>query len=121
MYQREGALPEQGMAGFAEMLVRPLLRPLQGSVRLQYFDTDGYNSMIYAYEQDVAFSYSIPAFFDRGWRYYVNLQYKWGRQWTFWLRWAQTFYPEKKSMGSGWDEIAGGRRSEWRFQARFMF
>lgn len=119
-YEREGHFPEQGMAGFSELLYRPVMKPFQGSVRLHYFDTEGYNSRVYAYEQDVAFSYSIPAFFDRGWRYYFNFQYKCGRHWTFWLRWAQTFYPEKKNLGSGWDEIAGGRRSEWRFQGRLV-
>lgn len=93
------------------------------SARLHYFNTDGYDARIYAYERDLLYSFSIPAFYDKGWRYYLQLQGKLRRdmiikglkvQW--WLRWAQTVYNNRETVGSGYDEIIGNRRSEWKCQ-----
>jgi hypothetical protein len=32
------------------------------------------------------------------------------------LRWAQTLYDNREIVGSGYDEIIGNRRSEWKCQ-----
>lgn len=93
---------------------------MSAGIRLQYFETDGYNSRIYAYENDVLYSYSIPAFFDKGFRYYFNLNYDLGKKISFWLRLAQTVYQDKGSVGSGLDEINGNRRTELKLQARLL-
>jgi hypothetical protein len=58
--------------GFFDILYKPLLAPYAAVLRLQYFETDSYNSRIYAYENDVLYSYSIPAFYDKGFRYYFT-------------------------------------------------
>lgn len=97
-----------------------MLKPFSGILRLQYFETDGYNSRLYAYENDVLYSYSIPAFFDKGFRYYLNLNYDLTRKLTLWVRWAQTIFRDKKSIGSGLDEIEGNSRSELRLQVRLF-
>jgi hypothetical protein len=50
---------------------------------------------LYAYENDVLYSFSIPAFYKPAWRYYVNLHsnklnwWKKGPQLQAWLRWGQ--------------------------------
>ena len=90
-------------------------------MRLQYFETDGYNSRIYAYESDVLYSYSIPAFFDKGFRYYLNLNYDLTKKLSCWVRFAQTIYRNRNTVGSGLDEIQGNRKSEMRFQVRWIF
>jgi hypothetical protein len=69
----------------------------------------------------VLFSYSIPGFFDNGFRYYCNLNYDVNRKLTVWLRWAQTVYRNKNVIGSGLDEIAGNRRSEIKLQGLYKF
>ena len=97
-----------------------MLKPFSGVLRLQYFETDGYNSRIYAYENDVLYSYSIPAFYDKGYRYYVTFNYDLTQKLSFWLRWAQTIYRDKTSIGSGLDEIDGNKRSEIKFQVRLL-
>ncbi|HEX4876667.1 MAG TPA: hypothetical protein VFV31_08350 [Chitinophagaceae bacterium] len=117
-YDRKGLNAENGFLGFFDIGYKPLMKPLSGILRLQYFETGGYNSRIYAYENDVLYSYSIPAFFDKGFRYYCNLSYDITRKITVWLRWAQTIYRDKESIGSGLDEISGNKRSEMRLQAR---
>jgi hypothetical protein len=112
---------EKGFLSFFDVLYKPLLKPYSAALRLQYFETDSYNSRIYAYENDVLYSFSIPAFFDKGYRYYLNLNYDLTRKISIWVRWAQTIYRDNKTIGSGLDEIIGNKKSEFRVQARWIF
>jgi hypothetical protein len=120
-FDRKGENNEKGFLTFVDVVYKPVMKPFSGIIRLQYFETDDYNSRIYAYENDVLYSYSIPAFFDKGFRYYISLNYDWGKKLTFWLRWAQTIYKNRDTVGSGLDEIPGNRRSEVKFQVRVLF
>ncbi|HMU45767.1 MAG TPA: helix-hairpin-helix domain-containing protein [Chitinophagaceae bacterium] len=119
-YDRKGDNSETGFLGFIDFIYRPLLKPFSGLIRLQYFETNGYNSRIYAYENDVLFSYSIPAFFDKGFRYYALLNYDLGKKISFWLRLAQTVYQNKQTVGSGLDEISGRKKTEIKLQLRYI-
>lgn len=120
-FDKKGENSERGFLTFFDFVYRPVLKPVSIVTRLQYFETDDYNSRIYAYENDVLYSYSIPAFYDKGFRYYINLNYDWGKKLSFWLRWAQTIFKNRNSVGSGLDEIPGNRRSELKFQVRYQF
>jgi hypothetical protein len=86
-----------------------------------YFETEGYNSRIYAFENDVLYGYSIPVFFDKGYRYYLNINYDLTKKFSFWIRLSQTIYPEKKSYGSGLDEVNSNTKTELKFQAIYSF
>jgi hypothetical protein len=119
-YDREGKSSEEGFLIFTEGSYKPGFS-FSVNARLQYFETSGYNSRIYAYENDVLFSYSVPAFFDKGLRYYCNLNYDLNKKFSVWLRWAQTVYRNKKTIGSGLDEIVGSRRSEIKVQTLFRW
>jgi hypothetical protein len=119
-YDKRGTNRETGFLAYNDIICRPLLQPFSGVLRLQYFETDDYNSRIYAYENDLLYSYSIPAFFDKGYRYYLLLNYNLDKKLTFWLRFAQTIYPEKKLIGSGLDEISGRRKTELKAQIRWI-
>lgn len=119
-FQKEGTNAEEGFLTFLETAYTPSLK-LKGNLRLQYFETGNYDSRIYAYESDVLYSYSIPAFSGNGFRYYVNLQYNAGKHLSFWLRLAQTAYHEKELIGSGLDEISGSCKTDVRGQIRYQF
>lgn len=120
-YDKNGINRENGFLVYSDFMYRPGQNPFSAVVRLQYFETDGYNSRIYAYENDVLYSYSIPAFFDKGYRYYVTLNYDVNKSLSLWFRWAQTIYSDKKLIGSGLDEIKGNTRSEAKLQIRCLF
>ncbi|MEQ1676199.1 MAG: helix-hairpin-helix domain-containing protein [Chitinophagaceae bacterium] len=120
-YDKRGENRETGFLTFADIIYKPLLSPFGGVVRLQYFETDGYNSRLYAYENDVLYSYSIPVFSEKGFRYHVTLSLDVGKKLSFWLRWAQTVYPGKKEIGSGLDNIAQNRKTEVKLQGRLVF
>ena len=120
-YDKNGDNPETGFLTFFDVIYKPLMKPFSGVLRLQYFETDGYNSRLYAYENDVLYSYSIPVFYDKGYRYYMTVNYDMSKKVSFWLRLAQTIYRDKKSIGSGLDEIEGDKKTEVKLQARFLF
>ena len=112
---------QNGFLTYVDVGYRPFGKPLSVVTRLQYFETDGYDSRIYAFENDVLYSFSIPQFIGKGLRYYVNLNLDVTKKMTVWLRWAQTIYANQTSMGSGLDEIQGNRRSEVKLQAMYNF
>ncbi len=118
---KKGAVKEKGFLTYLDGLFKPLMKKYSGSVRLQYFKTDGYDSRLYAYENDVLYSFSIPVFYDNGFRYYVNFNYDVNSKLSIWLRWAQTVYQGKTIIGTGLDEIAGNKRTEVKIQAQYQF
>lgn len=120
-HDKKGPHPESGFLFFTDWVYQPLLQPYGAAVRVQFFETEGYNARIYAYENDVAFSYSIPGFYDKGFRYYLNLSYDLGKKAGIWVRWAQTVYPGKMAVGTGQDEIPGNKKSELRLQFQYIF
>jgi hypothetical protein len=69
----------------------------------------------------VLYSFSIPAFFDTGFRYYFTITYDASKKLAFWLRMAQTIYKGKLLVGSGLDEIQGNKRTEVKIQATYNF
>jgi hypothetical protein len=96
-------------------------RKLSANLRLQFFETNSYDSRIYVYESDVLYGFSIPAFYDKGFRYYFNFNFDVTKKLKFWLRWAQTIYNDKNVIGSGLDEIKGKLRSEMKVQIQYNF
>jgi hypothetical protein len=115
-YDKNGINSEKGFLTYFDILYKPLLKPFSANIRLQYFETDDYNSRIYAYENDLLYSYAIPAFYDKGWRYYLNLNYDVSKRISIWFKWGQTIYTEKNTVGSGLDEINNNQKSEIKFQ-----
>ena len=112
---------EQGFLTYFDFLYKPLLKPWSGNLRLQYFETDSYNSRLYAYENDVLYSYSIPVFYDKGIRYYCNVNYDVNKKLTVWVKWGQTIYKYKIFIGSGLDEITGNKKTEIKLQIGYRF
>ena len=120
-FDKNGPDPGHGFLFYADLLYRPPLKPYSGSLRFQYFQTDNYNSRLYAYENDVLYAYSTPVFYDKGLRYYINLAYEMTERLSFWVRWSQTIYPGKTLIGSGLDEIDHNHKTEVKFQALYVF
>ncbi len=88
--------------------------------RIALFDTDDYESRQYVYEKNVLWAFSIPSYYGQGMRYYFLLQYQPSRKFTCWLRWAQTNYTDRMTIGSGLQEIQGNNISDFTFQLRYQ-
>lgn len=112
---------EVGFLSFQDVIYKPLNSKLSGNMRFAIFDTPGFNSRIYAYENDVLYGYSVPALQGKGLRYYLNLRYTLQKGADLWLRYALSSYLDQESIGSGHDMIAGHQRSEVKLQLRLQF
>ena len=112
---------QQGYLTYFEAKYKPFGKPVSFNGRIQYFETDGFDSRMYAYESDVLYSFSIPQFIGKGMRYYFNVNYDISKKMTTWFRWAQTVYNNQDVLGSGLDEINSDRRTEVKFQVLYNF
>lgn len=127
-YGQEPDRKERGYLIYAEIHYKSPTKPVSGNTRLQYFETDSYTSRLYAYENDVLYSSGIPAIFDKGFRWYINVRTDVSRLVFPYIkvvnaqtamRYAITRYSELSKIGSGMDEIQGNLRSEFRFSLIF--
>jgi len=118
---KNGAAQENGFLFYSEIFYKPSLQSFSMNARVCYFETDSYDSRIYAFENDVLYAYSIPVFSGKGYRYYLNLRYKVNKKFSLFGRFAQTIYNEKKEIGSGLDLIQGNKKSEIKLQAMYSF
>ena len=85
------------------------------------FGTDGYDSRQYVYERDVLYAFSFPAYFDRGVRHYLLVQYNLNRHVDVWVRWARTDLTNQDTIGSDLDQISAPHKTEVKVQARWRF
>ncbi len=113
--------PEHGFLIYFDYIYNPLLKPYSGNIRLQYFEADSYNSRLYAFENDVLYNFSIPVFYNKGYRYYININYNINKKLSCWLRWAQTIYKDQAIIGSGLDEISSNHKTDIKLQAIYHF
>ncbi len=120
-FDKKGEAAEQGFLMYADVLYKPVMKRYSGNVRLQYFETDGYNSRLYAYENDVLYYFSIPLFYGKGYRYYINLNYDLSKRLSFWVKWSQYIYKDQSTVGSGLDQITGSQKTEVRLQLLYRF
>src|SRR5690606_35113484 len=107
---------EDGFLSYLDFLYKPMMKKFAAGARIQYFETESYNSRLYAYENDVLYNFSIPPFSGAGIRYYININYVIKKKFTFYVRFAQTNYKNVTSIGSGNDEIMEDHRYEIKFQ-----
>lgn len=120
-YKRGNNPTENGYLIYQDIIYKALSSPLSFSFRYAIFETSSYNTRIYAYENDVLYAFSIPAFYDNGSRAYLTLRYTIVKNIDLWLRYAQTFYYNRNTIGSGLEQINGNTRSEIKAQVRFRF
>ncbi|NOG57205.1 MAG: hypothetical protein HND54_05675 [Bacteroidetes bacterium] len=112
---------EHGFLIYQDLNYKQLSFPVSFSIRYAIFETDSYNSRIYAYENDVLYAFSIPAFSGRGSRFYAVAKYHIRRGVDLWLRYSQTYYADRFVIGSGKDQINGNLKSEIKAQLRLKF
>ena len=60
---------------------------------------------VYAYESDVLYAFSIPAFSGRGQRVYAVARFPLLRGLDAWIKMGVTVYQDKQSVGSGLEQI----------------
>jgi hypothetical protein len=111
----------EGFLLYQDLVYRFLKIPLQLSMRYMLYRTTDYSARIYAYEDDVLYSYSIPAIYDEGNRSYLMIRYELCSDLTMWFKWGQTVIDDATGIGTGLDRIEGNVKSEIKVQIRWVF
>ncbi len=116
MYSKQNC--EKGFLILLDLDYQPLKKPFSLNSRLAWFKTDGYNTRLYAFENDLLYSFSVPALYGRGLRAYLNLEYRIAKNFTLWAKFAQTF-PFTQSADKVDQNPAS--KSEFKIQVRYQF
>ncbi len=120
-YQKGNLNPEFGFLSIQDIIYNPMGSKFSGNIRFAIFETAGFNTRIYTYENDVLYAYSVPAYQGKGTRFYFNCRYTISRKIDLWMRYALTSYEDQETIGSGGDLINGNKRSDIRLQLRLQF
>ncbi len=117
---------EQGVLFLTDFILKRFFANWSANFRIAVFDTEGYNSRLYAYENDAPYNSAIGVLYGRGLRYYLNLNKKisvniFGIRKTgnIHVKWLQSTY-NQPIIGSGLDEISGSRKSEFKVQLNIL-
>jgi hypothetical protein len=122
VYDDSDKKKEKGYFLSQDILYKPISKRYSISLRYALFQTDSYNSRLYSYESDLSGSFSIPAFYNKGSRFYIMFDYNITRNITAWLRYSQTLYDQQKVISEGsLSEIDGNKKSEIKAQVRIRF
>ena len=110
-----------GLLIYQDVVYSTLEKPFSFSFRYALFDTENYDTRIYAYEQDVLYFYSTPAYYGRGSRIYLSARYKGIKKIDIWLKVGRFYRPHSFKISSGLNEISGNKQTEVRMQIRLVF
>ncbi|MGZ4078111.1 MAG: ComEA family DNA-binding protein [Bacteroidia bacterium] len=112
----------KGYMVYQDVTYNKLGKPFSVTLRYAIFQIDTYDARLYEYETEVPGSYSIPAYYGRGSRFYILLDYNITRKIELWLRFAQTYYDNATVISPGsLNEIQGHTKSEVKVQMKFKF
>lgn len=116
-YVYDEAPPEHGVLLQQDVRWQAHAR-VQVDARLALFETDGYGARVYSYENDLLYTFSVPAFSGVGQRAYLLLRLRPMERLTIEGKYGATQYRRVQTVGSGLDEVEGTRLREVRLQLR---
>ena len=117
---KETSETSKGTLIFQDVIFKPLEKPYSFTARMALFDTNDFDSRIYAYENSLLYEFAIPSFSDRGVRYYLNYRHDIFDFLTAEFRIARTL-KSRGDIGSGNDFIDGDSRTDIKAQLKFSF
>ncbi len=117
----EGLPTETGYLVFQDVIWKKMNVPFSVTIRYALFQSDTWNARLYAYENDVLYSYSIPAYYGKGARIYGIFKFDVRRNIDVWFRIAQWTYTDRDFISSGNSMISGFRKTDCTLQMRMQF
>lgn len=112
---------EHGFLFYQDLIFKKMDWPVTLALRYALFDADSWDSRVYAFENDVLYSWSIPPYFGRGSRFYVMAKWRIYKKIDLWVRYSQWYYTDRNEIGSGLNAIEGNTRTELKVQLRWRF
>ncbi len=117
---------KDGSQGFGYLLYqdiyyKPIALPISVNARVSLFDTDGFDTRIYTYENDLLYEFYIPFFSGQGMRSYLNFKYKIKRNLGWEFKLARTILTSGDTFSSGNELIENNKRIEFKTQLKYTF
>lgn len=112
---------ENGYLIAQDFIYKPVGSRLSGTMRFALFQSDGYASRMYMYENDLLYAFSLRPYYDHGQRFYINLRYKPWNPLTVEGRFELYQLFNRETIGSGLEEINGPVRTGMKVQIRYLF
>lgn len=110
-----------GVVIYQDVIYKSLEFPLSFSTRFVLMDTDGFDARYYSYENNLLYTFSIPPYYNKGSRFYLNLRYRGIRNLTIEARIERTLWTNQTSIGGGLEEIEGNTRTGVSAQIKYKF
>jgi hypothetical protein len=121
-YHPSNKKAENGFVIWQEISYKQLGKPVSFSARYALFQTDSYNAAIYAFENEMPTVFSVPAYYYKGSRIYLLINYDISRKVELFFRVAQTFYYNQQIISEGsLTEIQGNTKTEAKVMLRVKF
>ena len=111
-YRNEDGTNEHGFYLCQDIAYKPEDKPYSLTFRYALYDAKDYNARIYAYENDVLYSFSVPALFGKGMRVYLLGKVKLFNELTLYARIGRTIYSDRDEIGSGLTLIEGNHKTD---------
>lgn len=116
-YRNDDGSNEHGYFLCQDITYKPENKPYSFSFRYAIFDAKEYNARIYAYENDVLYSFSVPALYGKGMRIYLLGKVKLFNALTLYARIGRTIYSDRDEIGSGLTLIEGNHKTDLKIEA----
>ncbi|MBR3493334.1 MAG: hypothetical protein IKH44_13670 [Bacteroidales bacterium] len=116
-YRNDDGSNEHGYFLCQDIAYKPENKPYSFSFRYAIFDAKDYNARIYAYENDVLYSFSVPALYGKGMRIYLLGKVKLFNALTLYARIGRTIYSDRDEIGSGLTLIEGNHKTDLKIEA----
>ena len=116
-YHNDDGTNERGYFLCQDIAYKPESLPFSLTFRYAIFDVKDYNSRVYAYENDVLYSFSVPAMYGKGMRFYLLGKVKLFNSLTLYARIGRTIYSDRDEIGSGLTLIEGNHKTDLKVEA----
>lgn len=121
-YHKSDETEENGFVIWQDVTYKKLGFPVSVTARYALFQTDSYDAAIYAYENDMPYTYSVPAYYYKGSRVYLLVNWDISRQVELYFRISQTLYNNQQVISEGsLTEIQGNTKTEAKLMLRVKF
>ena len=116
-YRNEDGTNEHGYFLCQDIAYKPENLPFSLTFRYAIFDAKDYNARVYAYENDVLYSFSVPALYGKGMRFYLLGKVKLFNALTLYARIGRTIYSDRDEIGSGLTLIEENHKTDLKVEA----
>lgn len=95
--------------------------PFKIDGNIAWFCTDDYSSRISFYEKSLLYMFSNPSLYGKGIRFSFLTRYEFSKHLIFQAKYGLTYYSDRKTIGTGLEQINGNVKSDLYLQLRVKF